>query len=127
MRDDALASARRSAPTDAATHRDNRGICSKLSRLPRFGNVVEQTCRNAPFIVASTCQSGIKRTLRYSRSPPVTVCSRAFRRSQYRAFGANGERRVSRTDRVWFRNGGCPPAHPALAESHHQSKIYTES
>jgi hypothetical protein len=35
------------------------------------------------------------------------VRSRGFRAPRDRPFDADGERRVSRTGRVWFRNGGC--------------------
>ena len=43
-----------------------------------LGLFVKQTCRNAPFIVASTCQSEIKRTLRRAGPRPKTVSSRGF-------------------------------------------------
>jgi hypothetical protein len=43
---------------------------------------VEQTRRNAPFIVATPCQSEIKRTLRRINSQPNTVASRAFEHRQ---------------------------------------------
>jgi hypothetical protein len=39
---------------------------------------VELTRRNAPFIVASTCQSEIKRTLRRAGVRPKSVPSRGF-------------------------------------------------
>src|SRR6185437_14495624 len=39
----------------------------------------KQTRRNAPFMVATPCQSEIKRTLRLAGQPPRTACSRGFR------------------------------------------------
>ena len=79
MRDGARSSARRNAQTDAATHRDYRGLSSKLSRLPRFGLFVKQTRRNASFIVAPPCQSEIKRTLRRAGRHSKTAFCRGFR------------------------------------------------
>src|SRR5450755_1186407 len=67
---------------------------------------VKQTRRNAPFIVAPPCQSEIKRTLRRPGLRSKTRSLRGFCRSKDGSFSADGERRVSRTDRVWFRNGG---------------------
>jgi hypothetical protein len=43
------------------------------------------------------------------------------------SFGADGERRVSRPQPVWFRNGGRAPCADFTRETRHQSKIYTES
>jgi hypothetical protein len=127
MRDTAHASTRRIAPTDAAAHQDNRGWYSKLSRHSRFGLFVKQTRRNAPFIVASPCQSGIKRTLKRAGSQPKTASSQGFRTTRDRPFDADGERSVSRTMPVWFRNGAHLPARPFHRKIRHQSKIYTES
>jgi hypothetical protein len=55
------------------------------------------------------------------------VSSRGFRASRDGPFNADGERRVSRSDPVWFRNGGCPETIHVFRKSGHQSKIYTES
>jgi hypothetical protein len=53
-----------------------------------------------------------------------------FRGGCGRAFGPDGERKVSATGPVWFRNNGRARASVRghhLGESRHQSKIYTES
>jgi hypothetical protein len=61
----------------------------------RFGLLVEQTRRNAPFIVASTCQSEIKRTLRLAGATAKERTIAPFRSASDRSFDANGEREVS--------------------------------
>jgi hypothetical protein len=43
------------------------------------------------------------------------------------AFEADGECRVSGTDPVWFRNGGCGRRVPVIAPAARQSKIYGET
>jgi hypothetical protein len=88
---------------------------------------VIKTRRNAPFIVASTCQSEIKRTLRRAGSRPKTAGSPGFHAPRQGSFGADGERQVSGLNPVWFRNGGCARDACAFAENWHQSKIYTKS
>jgi hypothetical protein len=85
------------------------------------------TRRNAPFIVASTCQSEIKRTLRRAIPRPKTVSSRGFRRGCGGSFDADGERQVSNARLVWFRKGGCGRYVGPSRTFGHQSKIYTES
>jgi hypothetical protein len=86
-----------------------------------------QTRRNAPIIVAPPCQSEIKRTLRHTGSSLGTLRSQAFREPQNGPFDADGERRVSRTGRIWFRNGGHGRLCIFFAQGRRQSKIYTES
>jgi hypothetical protein len=51
----------------------------------------------------------------------------AFRTPGDGSFGADGERPVSRTHRVWFRNGGCGGRIGSITASRHQLKIYSES
>src|ERR1700722_19285586 len=72
---------------------------------------VEQTVRNAPFIVAPPCQSDIKRTLRRCGRTPWKRQTPRFSRGFYAlpdgSFDPNGERRVSAPASLWFRNGGC--------------------
>jgi hypothetical protein len=50
-----------------------------------------------------------------------------FPRMLHAAFDADGERRVSGKNPVWFRNGGCGTRMPAIASAARQSKIYSES
>src|SRR3984957_5749290 len=92
---------------------------------------VEQTVRNAPFIVAPPCQSDIKRTLRRCGRTPWKRQTPRFSRGFYAlpdgSFDPNGERRVSAPAALWFRNGGCAGRLAAAGEGPHQSKIYAES
>src|ERR1700722_9530325 len=105
--------ARCRARTNASYRADGCSRASRQSRMvfktatavaPRL--VVKQTRRNAPFIVAPPCQSGIKRTLRRPGGRSKTRYLPGFCRCRGGSFSADGERRVSRTLRVWFRNGG---------------------
>src|ERR1700721_1081577 len=92
---------------------------------------VEQTLRNAPFIVGPPCQSDIKRTLRRrGRTRPKRQTPRlsaGFCASADGAFDPDGERRVSAPAGLWFRNGGCAGQLAAAGGDPHQSKIYAES
>ena len=92
---------------------------------------VEQTFRNAPFIVAPPCQSDIKRTLkRCGRTAPKRQrprLSRGFCVFPDGSFDPDGERPVSAPAGLWFRNGGCALRVVAAGEGPHQSKIYAES
>ena len=63
-----------------------------------------------PLSLRPPCQSEIKRTLRRGEvAPAKTASSRGFSRRARRSFDADGERRVSRAQPVWFRNGGRRP------------------
>ena len=124
MRDAGRAPTHRIVPMGAATHLDNRGWYSELSRLSRFSPVRRTDAPGRPFIVTPTCQSDIKRTLRPQVLGPKTASPRPFRRRKRRSINTDGEQRVSGNRRVWFRNGG----RSRLTLPHrHQSKIYAES
>jgi hypothetical protein len=60
-----------------------------------------------PLIVAAPCQSEIKRTLKAQAPAINNARRRSFGARNDVPFDADGERKVSGTDRVWFRNGGC--------------------
>src|SRR3954467_15900357 len=84
------------------------------------------TVRNAPFIVAPTCQSELKRTLRAPAPAPKRRAREAGLHSPRAAFGANGECRVSKRPRYGFEIVDAPRKHLQL-QIFHQSKIYGES
>src|ERR1700760_2406949 len=79
-----------------------------------------------PLVVAPPCQSDIKRTLRAPGRRPGetrgTLFSRGFLAAAKNPFDPNGERPVSGTGALWFRNSGR-----AGRDGPHQSKIYAES
>jgi hypothetical protein len=83
-------------------HRGNRESCSKLSRLSRFGHIVKQTGRNAPFIVALPCQSEIKRTLRPANCTSEDIGLAGIRAPPYQPFDPDGECPVSGADSYGF-------------------------
>jgi hypothetical protein len=58
-------------------------------------------------IVAPPCQSEIKRTLRRAGAIAEDGIFTARGRRWHRSINANGERRVSGVEPLWFRNGGC--------------------
>src|ERR1043166_4745548 len=84
-----------------------RTVTALALRLARHG----LTGRNAPFIVASPCQSELKRTLRAPRGGREPRARHAGLHSPDAAFDANGESRVSKPASVWFRNRGCRAEH----------------
>src|SRR5450755_2806030 len=96
--------------------------CSNVSRQSRmiFKIVTALALRldrqkdapERPLIVTPPCQSEIKRTLRYAVPQAKTARSPGFHTPRDGSFGADGERRVSTTRPVWFRNGGCTQARP---------------
>lgn len=90
--------------------------CNSASRQSRmmFNTVTVPALRpvrrtdapQRPLMVAPTCQSDIKRTLRRCSRRRKTAPRPGFCRARVASFNSDGERRVSGTDPIWFRKGG---------------------
>ena len=92
-----------------------------------LGLFVKQTCRNAPFIVASTCQSEIKRTLRRASPRPKSVSWRGFADVAAAHSMQMVNVRFPKPAGYGFEMVDAPAASGLLRQIRHQSKIYTES
>src|SRR5882724_3981789 len=123
--------ARWRAPVSASYRAEG---CSNASRHSRmiFKTVTALALRlvrlnrragTPPCIVTSTCQSEIKRTLRLANRCGRSPYLRGIFRDARRSFNADGEREVSKSDEIWFRNGSrlrvCVffPANPPSIEN----------